>query len=246
MLARTGNNNNNNNKKNTALNTQFKQFNDRILGETGRDSYEYGGDGHEQVEFFKKWSNAYKLINSMSPGDREAFKEWARGYFMDGEQYRGWDNMSDFARNLTKVYDNILDRATLNHGLVAHRYSTAELVLGAGHKTATLAELQAAEGSLVTSKGSMSFGAAATGLGIGDSSKQIEYRLKIPAGSKGAGMWIGDSRIHGWGVRQREFMTNRDIVLRVGKTVFDSSRNKYVVEVYYEGRTAHDYGKKKK
>ena len=244
MLARAGNNNNN--KKNTALNTQFKQFNDRILGETGWDSYEYGGDGREQVEFFKKWSNAYQLINSMSPGDREAFREWAGGYFMDGTQYRGWDNMSAYERSLTKVYDNILDRATLNHGLVAHRYSTAELVLGAGHKTATLAELQAAEGSLVTSKGSMSFGAAATGLGIGDSSKQIEYELKIPAGSKGAGMWIADDRIHGWGVRQREFMTNRDIVLRVGKTVFDQSRNKYIVEIYYEGRTAHDYGKKKK
>ena len=154
--------------------------------------------------------------------------------------------MDDYEKNLTRTYDNILDRSVLNHGLVAHRYSTAELVLGAGHKTATLAELQAAEGSLVTSKGSMSFGAASTGLGIGDSRKQIEYELKIPAGAKGAGMWIADSRIHGWGTKQLEFMTNRDIVLRVGKTVFDSARNKYVVEVYYEGRTEHDYGKKKK
>lgn len=245
MLARAGNNNNKNNK-NTALNTQFKQFKDRILGEKGWDSFEYGGSGREQVEFFKKWSNAYELIKNMTSKERNAFLWWAGGHFMHGQQYEGWDNMSSDEQEATRMYDNILDRATLNHGLVARRYSTAELVLGAGHKTATLAELQAAEGSLVTSKGSMSFGAAATGLGIGDSSKQIEYELKIPAGSKGAGMWIADSRIHGWGVKQREFMTNRDIVLRVGKTVFDSSRNKYIVEVYYEGRTAHDYGKKKK
>lgn len=57
-------------------------------------------------------------------------------------------------------------------------------------------------------------------------------------------MHYGDQRINAWGNQQREFMTNRDIVLRVGKTTFDNDSGKYVVDLYYEGRVAHDYGKK--
>ena len=70
----------------------------------------------------------------------------------------------------------------------------------------------------------MSFGAASQGLTIGDSSKKVEYKLRIPPGSKGAGMWIGDKRINGWGAEQREFMSNRDSVFKVGKTTYDKRR----------------------
>jgi hypothetical protein len=93
----------------------------------------------------------------------------------------------------------------------------------------------------------MSTGAAKTGLGIGSSSgKQVRLRIQIPAGAKGAGMWIGDSRIHGWGAKQLEFMTNRDSYFKVGKTVFDKASGMYVVNIKWVGHDKHDYGKKKK
>lgn len=234
------------NKLQSQNNGRYKAFND-----VERSGYEggwyYEGSGKEQIDWFKSHSNYDELIKSMSAKERQAWDDyWVPGHFMSGQQYRGWDNMSWRDQKLTRTYDKILDKATLDHGVVLTRRTDAQLVLGAGHKKATLEELKAAEGSIVTSKGNMSFGAAKHGLTIGDSSKQCEVRLHIPGGTKGAGMWIGDNRINSsFGAGQREFMTNRDIAIKVGKTTYDPSRGVYVTDVYYVGRTAHDYGKKK-
>ena len=143
---------------------------------------------------------------------------------MSGQQYRGWDGMSKTDQKITKDMDDILDRATLDEGITIHRLATAELVLGVGRRTATLEELQAMRGKSVTSKGAMSCGAAAEGLTIGSRSKEVEYRISIPGGSTGAGMWIGDKRINGWAAEQREFVMNRDTEYTVGETTFDSAR----------------------
>lgn len=217
----------------------FTSFSDKA-----EDGWNYEGDGKAQVDFFMNNSNVDELIKGMSPDERKAFRSWASGMFMYGQQYNGWDNMDDDEKRTTQRYDDILDRATLNKGVVLTRASTAELLFGAGNRTASLSQLQAAEGSIVTSKGSMSFGAASEGLAISyrKDSKPIEYKLKIPGGTTGAGMWIGDRRINGWGADQREFMTNRDVAYRVGKTKYDSSRKVYTVELEYAGRMAHDYG----
>ena len=217
------------------------------FSDTASGGWTYYGDGKEQVEFFNQYSNYDELINNMNSNERSAFQDyWTPGHFMDGQQYRGWDNMSSRDQRLTKMYDNILDKSTLDKGVVLVRRTDAQLVMGAGNRRATLEQLKSMEGRTVTSKGSMSFGAASQGLTIGDSSKNIEYKLHIPGGTKGAGMWIGDRRINGWGPEQREFMTNRDIALKVGKTVYDKSRGVYVVDVYWLGRLKHDYGSKGK
>lgn len=216
----------------------FKSFSD-----TAAYSHEYNGDGKEQVQWFKDNSNFDKLIKEMDYDQRGAFKAWTRGTFMYGQQYEGWDSMSSIEKERTQIFDDILDRATLKSGVELTRRSDAQLVLGAGHKTATLAELQAMKGSLVSSKGSMSFGAASQGLTIGDNRKKVEYKLKIPGGTKGSGMWIGDKRINGWGAKQREFMTNRDVTFKVGDTTFDKRRNIFVTEIEYVGRLPHDYGR---
>lgn len=215
----------------------FKSFSD--LADS---SFTYAGDGQEQVDFFKANSNFDELIDGMSDEDKLAFRAWCSGVFMSGQQYRGWDNMTGNEQRRTQRYDDILDRATLSSGVELTRRSDAQLVLGAGVKRPSLAALQAAEGSIITSKGSMSFGAASQGLAIGDSSKKVEYKLKIPGGSKGAGMWIGDKRINGWGPQQREFMSNRDSVFKVGKTTYDKGRGIYTTELEWMGHTAHDYG----
>lgn len=224
-------------------NGNYREFND-----TAADGFSYYGDGREQIKFFNQYSNVDELIRSMSDSDRSAWDDyWVPGWFMDGQQYRGWDYMTPKEQRLTQIYDKYLDKSELRHGVVLARRTDAQLVLGAGRKTATLAELQAMEGQIVTSKGSMSFGAAKEGLTIGDRSKSVEYRLSIPGGTKGAGMWIGDSRINrGFGADQREFMTNRDILIEVGKTTYDASRGVYVVNLKYVARQKHDYGKKRR
>ena len=140
----------------------------------------------------------------------------------------------------------MLDRSVMTKGVAVVRRATPELLLGAGAGRPTLEQLQAMEGRTITSKGNMSTGAAKQGLTISSvgTHKPCEYRIHIPAGSKGAGMWIGDARINpGWGAKQREFMTNRDISLKVGKTTYDKKRNVFITDVYFVGRLAHDYGK---
>lgn len=228
-------------------NDRYKEFND--IEQSGyRGGWYYDGDGKEQEDFFKKYSNFDEIIDSMDARERSAWNDhWVPGDFMYGQQYQGWDNMTRQEQAWTKTFDKFLDKSELKHGVVLTRRTDAQLVLGAGHKTATLEELKAAEGSIVTSKGNMSFGAAKHGLTIGDDSKKIEYRLSIPGGSKGAGMWIGDKRINShFGNQQREFMTNRDTAYKVGKTTYDAKRGVYIVNIKYIGRQEHDYGKKKK
>ena len=239
---------NSNNKSFLNQNGRYKLFNDEAKDLTGRTfgGFEYTGDGQEQEDFFKKYSNYDELISNMTSDERGAFLAWARGEFMHGEMYSPWGRMPDWAKEYTQHYDQILDKAVLNHGIIVSRDSTAELIFVKGHKTASLDELKAAEGTVITSKSAMSTGAASTGLSIGDSSKQILYRIKIPAGAKGAGMWIADSRIHGWGRKQLEFMTNRDSVFKVGKTVWDDRLKKYIVTLKWLGHTKHDYGKSSK
>lgn len=235
MINKTQNQNNN-----------YKMFKDEARGTSGRDGFLYTGDGQEQEDWFKQHSNYDDLISNMTNDERSAFLRWAEGYFMDGEMYKGWERMGSSSKEYTQIYDKILDRATLDHGVIVARDSTAELIFGKGHKTTTLEELKAAQGQVVTTASALSSGAASTGLSIGDSSKQILYRISIPAGAKGAGMWIADSRIHGWGRRQLEFMINRDSTFKVGKTVWDDRLKKYVVSLKWLGHSKHEYGKSRK
>lgn len=237
--------------QNKSTGTPPQEFNDvsrYSLGDRDMSAqFEYNGDGSKQIEFFKKYSNAYDLIQKMSSAEKNAFLRWAEGRFMHGEGYLDWDQMPRRHQEWTKVYDKILDKATLSRGVMVTRDTTAEILFGKGKLTGTLDEFKAMEGRTIFSKGSMSTGAAKTGLGIGSSSgKQVRLRIHIPEGSKGAGMWIGDRRIHGWGARQLEFMTNRDSYFKVGKTTFDKSSGMYEVHVTWIGHGEHDYGKKKK
>lgn len=208
-----------------------------------KDPWHYEGDGKHQKEWFKANSNVDEIIDDVTSTDRMAVRDWASGHFMGGQQYRGWDNMSDGDKEWTQRYDDMLDKSILKKGVTVVRRTDAQLIMGKGVYTASLEQLQSMRGKYVTAKGNMSTGAAAQGLTIGDDDKRHEFRIKIPAGSKGAGMWIGDSRINPyWGADQREFMTNRDISLKVGKTTYDKKRDVYITELTFAGALAHDYG----
>lgn len=218
----------------------YTSFSDKAEG-----SHEYSDDDSKQLDFFSKYSNYDELISSMTEDERRAFHSWASGFFMLGQQYQGWDEMTHREQERTRIYDKILDKATLDKGVVVARLSDAQLVLGAGHKNPNLKDLQAMEGKTVFSKGSMSFAAADEGLTIGARNKRVEYKLSIPGGTQGAGMWIGDKRINGWGGKQREFMTNRDMYIKVGKTTYDKNRDIYTVNIEYTGIGEHDYGERR-
>ena len=226
------------NLENRSANESYREFDDEASG-----GWTYEGDGREQVDWFMRNSNVDDLIRQMNYDDINAFRGWGEGWFMDGQQWRGWDNMGEFEREMTRSFDKVLDRSQLSDGVTLARLGSAELILGEGNTHAlSLEQLKALEGRNVFAKGSMSFGAAKHGLTIGGD-KNVEYKLKIPKGAVGAGMWIGDSRINGHGPRQREFMTYRDVWYTVGKTTYDSRRGVYVVELRYTGREKHDYGR---
>lgn len=208
------------------------------------DGFRYEGDGHHQEEWFKANSNLDEVLNSVDAGTKSAMSDWASGHFMSGQQYEGWDRMSMGDKMRTQRYDDMLDKSVMKKGVTVVRRTTAELLMGKGVTRASLADLQAMEGKQIISDGNMSCGAAREGLTIGSLNKRHEVEIHIPAGSKGAGMWIGDKRINpGWGAVQREFMMNRDIALKVGKSRYDKARDVYITEVTYVGRMPHNYGK---
>ena len=226
----------------------YQEFDDTSIKSPMGGSKEYHGDGQKQVDFFNDNSNYNDIINGMTYNQKEAYESyWSQGHFMNGQQWGGWDSMSKFDKTLTQIYDRTLDKSVLNKGVVVARLTSAELLLGKGNKVATsLEQLQALRGQVVISKANMSCGAAKYGLHIGDLSKNVEIKIHIPAGTKGAGMWIGDKRINDWGRRQREFITNRDTAYRIGNTTTRTDHNGikiYVVNLYYDGRQKHDYGK---
>lgn len=244
--------------RSSGVTDNYQRFSDRPI--EGREAPwrfdKYGEDTADaQHEFFDNHTNYNQLIGEMNSGERDAFDSyWATGHFMSGQQYRGWDNMTVMDRQLTRIFDKFLDRATLDRGLVVKRIATAELVLGAGNRgtkgsDSVLSQLQAMVGSTVKSLGAMSTAAAAVGLPIASPSsddKAVEYTIKIPGGkaSTGAGMWIGDRRINSWHTAQREFMVNRDTFFKVDSVRYNARTGRHEVELTYIGLDNHDYGRR--
>ncbi len=214
---------------------KYKVFRDRAS-----DTHEYHGDGSDVVDFFKHQSNYDEIINSMTPEERSQFESWAWGRFM-GSNKAEYRDLSPSEQRMLKTYDKILDQSVLNEGIVVRRLASFSLVNNGSRSTPSADALAKMEGNLVNVSMPLSTSAAAQGLTIGTSGKNVEYVIHIPAGTKGAGMWIGDKRINGWGPKQREFMVNRDVIFRQGKTVYNSSRGIYEVELIYVGRTKHKY-----
>lgn len=200
-------------------------------------------DGNKFTEdWFKSNSSAYDQIDKMTDAEREAFRAWARGQFMMGQQYGKFSDMSGRDQSMTRIYDKILDASELKQGIITYRRAGWELLNNGSSRAMSIEQIQkmADEGAIVTSKGSMSTAAASSGLWGMGSGKKVEYEFKIPAG-QGRGMWIGDNRINGWGSRQREFMTNRNAHFRVDGVRYDSNKGIHVVTLTYLFHGEHDY-----
>ena len=213
---------------------KYKIFTDKASG-----GWNYSGTGADVQDFFKKQSNLEDIIKSLSSSDVSAFGNWAVGGFM-GSNKAEWNRLSPSEQRMLKIYDKVLDKSELYEGIVVRRLASFSLVNNGSRDVPS--DFASMEGNLVNVRMPLSASAAAEGLTIGSWSKNVEYVIHIPSGSKGAGMWIGDYRINSeWGPKQREFMVNRDTVFRQGKTTYNSKRGVYEVELYYEGRTKHKY-----
>lgn len=231
---------NGNNNESNGSDREYHEFD----GVSDSDGWEYEGDDVRQViDFFKRYSNSYELLDSMTPEEQHAFQAWARGDLMNSMQWMDWNRIPPYMKRVIRNIAEKLDESRLDRGMVIARLGSGEL-LGIGSMARNLGELQALKGQILTSKGMMSWGAAKEGLRIpgGWQDKNIEYKLRIPAGTKGSGMWIGDRRVHTyWGSAQREYITNRDISVRVGDSYYDRHRGKYIVELDYVGRQKHPW-----
>ena len=214
---------------------EYKIFSDRASG-----SHTYEGSGTDVNNFFESQSNYLDMIREMSSEERSHFIDWARGQFM-GSNKASWNDLLSYEQNMLRTYDKYLDRATLNEGIVVRRLASFSLVNNGSRNIPDAATLTKMEGNLINVSMPLSTSAAAQGLTIGRTSKNVEYVIHIPAGTKGAGMWIGDRRINHWGPEQREYMVNRDTIFRQGKTTYNKSRGVYEVELFYVGRTKHKY-----
>lgn len=215
---------------------KYKIFTDKATG-----GYNYEGSGATTNEFFKKASNFEGIVKNLSDKEIADFYNWAIGDFM-GSNKAQYENLSSREQRMLKTYDKVLDKSELYEGVVVRRLASFSLVNNGSRNIPDSDTLAKMEGNLINVSMPLSSSAAAEGLKIGASGKNVEYVIHIPEGSKGAGMWIGDYRINShWGPKQREFMVNRDTVFRQGKTTYNSKRGIYEVELYYVGRTKHKY-----
>ena len=218
-------------------------------------THNYESDRGATYRWFEENSNIDELYRYVR-ADIEAFKYWEEGNFMGGQQYWGFSSMSDIKQDYTRIYDDILDRSVINAGVEVHRRATPELLFGEGAVRVTEDRLSKVIGNEIVSLGNMSTGAAAEGLTIGSGdSKPIDYVIRIPAGSVGAGMYIGHRSVNpSWGENQREFMLNRDTSYRIvgyerlsqseRDDIEDRTRDtapEYRVILEYIGRQPHNY-----
>ena len=225
----------------TAASEVYKEFADMSVASSGLAGFSYGEDAAETVKWFEKNSNFRSLIAEMSVNDKVAFQNFSKGYFMYGQQYKGFSKMTAEEQDWTRTYDKFLDKSEVNANVKVVRLATATFLFGKGKRTATLEELKAMNGKVVTSKANLSTAAAKEGLSVGDLTKQVEYKIYIPKGSKGAGMYTGVDDTHKWGVKQREFMLNRDTRWQVGDTKWNDKRKIFETDLFFVEQMPHDY-----
>ena len=202
-------------------------------------------------------SNNDELIRQITKdsGARQAFEDWASGRLM-GASREDYQDLSLSRQIIIKNLDKYIDKSELYQGIQVHSLGGASVLTGQDRYFVPQ-NLDAYIGNTIQFKTQISTAVAADGLSIGKDvgigrGKNVDYVFNIPPG-KGAGMWIGDTRINGWGDRQREFILNRDTVWKVTgykKVTYKESggwgggshnREIWQVQLEYVGRERHKY-----
>ena len=214
----------------------YKEFD-----EVATSSFSFDGEDTATADWFEKNSNFSEICNTITEDDRSALVGYTSGDFMRGELYYGFSKMDNYKQSVCKKLDNILDKSVINSNIKVARLSTAEFLLGKDKIKGTLEELQATKGKTITAKSFLSTCAAKEGLEIGNNTKQVEYKIHIPKGSKGAGMYIGGKKLNLLAMYQREFLVNRDTQWKVGDTKWNAKRKIFETDLFFEDLLPHDY-----
>ena len=230
----------------------YHAFSDKAIGSHDFDEKE----GKRTEKWFADNSNFGELMKDLDPVHYDAFEFWARGSFMRGQLYDGFDSLSLRERDYATALDEVLDASRIRPAFTVTRLTDWKFFSEGKNIALTPQEINSRVGELIPIKSYMATSAAADGLTIGDSTKPVMLKIHIPPNSIGAGMWIGNYSINGWGNKQREFLTNRDSVYKLGKTARTEkisiptgrrgsfvTKDVTVVDVYFVGHTEDDYGK---
>lgn len=218
-------------------------------------THEYPDDNGKTARDVLAISNNDKLIRQITNDyiAQKAFDDWAMGRLM-GASREDYQDLSQSRQNIIKSLDKYIDKSELYQGIQVHSLGGASILTGQG-RWVVPQNLDAYVGNTIKFKTQISTAVAADGLSIGKDvgigrGKNVDYVFNVPPG-KGTGMWIGDTRINGWGDRQREFILNRDTVRKVTgyKKVtyketdgWDShNREIWQVQLEYVGRERHKY-----
>ena len=195
--------------------------------------------GISTTQWFENNSNYKELVGKITNEEKNAINDYTKAMFMNGQLYNGFSKMSDVEKKTCRILDNFLDKSVIKSNVKVARLSTLELLFGAGNKKATLEQIRAMKGKIVYSASFLSTCAAKEGIIPLD--KNVEYKIHIPAGSKGVGMYIGGPNINQFAQYQREFLVNRDINFRVGDTKWNNKRKIFETDLFFEDLLPHDY-----
>lgn len=193
----------------------FQQFSSEA-----QHSLAYKSDNRKTDSWFKEHTNVDSVLDDLSDAEYLAFYHWTHGDFEHGEQYSPFNEMPSKHQSDTKIFDEFIDKSTLDTGILVHRRSTPELLFGKDKKLVTEDDLKSIIGKNILSPANLSTSAASEGLQIGLAPdvnhpyyKQIEYAIRVPAG-RGNGIYLNTKRGSLQVEDQREFMLRRDVVLK--------------------------------
>lgn len=211
---------------------------------TAEDGWSYGRDNALQY-YAHVYSNADELINSMSPAEINDFESWISGTFM-GNAKDTFAQLMDYQQSMVLTYDKYIDKSVFKEGIVVKSLAGNSLLTGSRSDISDTDYKNNIEGSIIKFNMPRSAAAAAEGLTIGHSGKNVEYSFYIPPETKGVGMFIINPHINGaFEETQREVILGRDTYWSPGPRQYNSSRGIWEIPMYYVGRDKHDYSKRK-
>lgn len=195
------------------------------------------------VRYFGDNSNIEQLIPLMSNAERNDWDRWARGAFMGSATYY-YALLDQYQQQMLKTYDKYIDKSSFNEDIAVRTLAGYSILTGS-RSVPSDAEWANIVNQPIKLDMPMSSAAAAHGLTIGSSGKNVEYVWHIPKNVKGVAMPLVDGRINReWKERQREVIMGRDNYWKPTKRNFNKKRGVWEIHMSYIGKDKHDYSTK--
>lgn len=223
---------------------EYKSWHAEIAPDSNNFAFLPDSDTEKSImDFFDKTSNSKQLTDRAADSiTRYAVDAYISGKLARRDFHTGnIEKLSVYQREMIKHLDSLTDRSNFTKSFKVTRLSNGNL-LGIKGQVFSFESLKELEGAYIHSFGYLSCCVADKGLALRDSSKQFQYNIYIPPNSRGAGIFLGYKNINRLkGISQREFLTGRDGIYKIGKIKdFDTVKKIYEIDLYYIGRYEHD------